>query len=82
MAGVEAMTLTQWFAWTESVQQAVGYVEQPGGQGQEHCREQGHVQMHRAGEEPRPKGGYGGGVQAKQVPPLSEIEQALRQRLV
>ena len=74
MTGVEVMALPQVaLAVAESIEDAVGDVEQPGAKGEKQRPGRGQVKMHGAGEEPRPESGDGGRIQAQQMPPFCEI---------
>ena len=83
MTGVKVMALPQvGLPLTESVENAVGDVEQPGAKGEEQRREDGQVQVHGDGEEPCPESGDGGRVQAEKMPPFCEVGETVRQVLV
>src|ERR1700733_3094415 len=83
MTGVKVMALPQvGLALAESVENAVGDVQQPGAKSEEQRWEEGQVQVHGDGEEPCPESGDGGRVQAKKMPPFCEVGETVRQVLV
>ena len=49
---------------TESIEDAVGDVEQPGAEGEKKRLDEGQAKMHGADKEPRPESGDGGSIQA------------------
>ena len=53
MTGVKVMALAQLaLLLAESIENAVGDIEQPGANGEKERREKGQVKMHGAGEKP------------------------------
>ena len=76
MAGMKMMAFAQQLALPESIENAVGDIEQPGAEGQKQRCEKGDVKMHGAGEEPRPESGDGRRIQAEQMPPFREVVEA------
>ena len=76
MAGMKMMAFAQQLALPESIENAVGDIEQPGAEGKKQRREKGYTKMHGAGEEPRPESGDCRRIQAEQMPPFREIVEA------
>ncbi len=76
MAGVEIVALAEKFALAESIEDAVGNVEEPSARGKEKRGENWHVEAHGASEEPCPERSDGGRIQAKQVPPMCKVVEA------
>ena len=81
MAGVKTVALLDQFArpLAKSVENAIGYVEQPGAEGEKQRWDKRQAEMHGAGEEPRPKGSNRWRIQAEQMPPFGKIVAATGQ---
>ena len=84
MASVKMMAISERLVLplTQPIENAIADVEQPGAKAKEERGDQRQMQMHGAGEEPRPKSGNGGRIQAEQVPPFRQVVEALGQDLV
>jgi hypothetical protein len=81
MAGVKTVTLPEQFTrpLAESVENAIGDIEQPGAEGEKQRRDKRQAEMHGASEEPRPKGSNSWRIQAEQMPPFRKIVAATDQ---
>ncbi len=81
MAGVEVMAFPKQLALglAESIENAVGDVEQPGAKGEKQRLDKRQVKMHGADEEPRPESGDGWRIQTEQMPPFRKVVETLGQ---
>ena len=78
MAGVKMVALAKQLALglTESIENAVSDVKQPGAKGEKHRLDKRKMKMHGADEEPRPESSDGRRIQAEQMPPFRQVVEA------